>query len=133
ELVKGEERVALPEEIRERLRFETLLGDLSASFVNLPPSEVDAHINRALQQLVEFLGVERSGLAELSADGKQLLVTHSYVVPGFPPQIMRVMDHEVPWYTEQIRRGRLVRLERLPDDAPPEAAHEREYCTRVGL
>ncbi len=129
----SEERAALLEGLRERVRFEALLGDLSASFVNLPASQVDGHITQALQQLVEFLGVERSGLAELTSNGKQLILTHSYVVPGFPPQVMRVMDHEVPWYTEQIRRGRLVRLERLPEDAPPEAAAERAYSARIGL
>jgi signal transduction histidine kinase len=133
ERVPGDERAALLEGLRERLQFETLLGDLSASFVNLPAHEVDAHVNRALQQLVDFLEVERSGLGELSADGKQLLVTHTYVVPGFPPLAIRVMDDQLPWYTRQIRQGRLLRLERLPDDLPPEAAPEREYCTRIGL
>jgi signal transduction histidine kinase len=133
DLVIGDERAALLEELHERLRFETLLGDLSASFVNLPPHEVDGHVNRALQQLVEFLGVERSGLGELSADGKHLYVTHTYVVPGFPPLAIRVIDDQFPWYTGQIRQGLLLRLERLPEDLPPEAVPEREYWTRIGL
>src|SRR5947209_4676730 len=69
--------------LAERLRFETFLARLSATFVNLPAGEVDGHIERGLRQVVEFLGVERSSLAQFSDDGNQLLVTHSYTAPGF--------------------------------------------------
>lgn len=41
--------------IQERLRFETLVTELSAKFVNVSASQVDAQIESGLQRIVEFL------------------------------------------------------------------------------
>src|SRR5438309_64811 len=49
--------------VRERLQFETLLADLSATFVNVPPAAVDSQIVWALRRLVEFLQLDRGSLA----------------------------------------------------------------------
>jgi len=39
----------------------------------------------------------------------------------------------LPWFSATLRQGEILRLDRLPDDLPPEAAAEREYVTRIGL
>src|SRR3954471_5321475 len=72
----------LREQLEERLRFERLLADLSADFVNVAADLFDAQIERALERLVDFLGVERSSFGQISEDHSAILVTHSYVVPG---------------------------------------------------
>ncbi|TMQ33283.1 MAG: hypothetical protein E6K70_13915, partial [Planctomycetota bacterium] len=61
-----EDRTQVLERLDERLRFESLLSRLSATFINLPADEVDSQIERGLQQIVEFLGIERSSLAQFS-------------------------------------------------------------------
>jgi len=119
--------------VQERLRFETILAELSATFVNLSADQVDSQIVSALQRLVVFLGLDRGGLAELLVAQKQLVITHSYHMPGVPPQPRTIVDDELPWYGEAIRKGEPLRLAALPDDLPPEATAEREYCLRVGL
>jgi PAS domain S-box-containing protein len=129
---KAEDTARLLVLFHERLRFETLLSRLSASFINLPAEAFDGHVERALQQIVEFLGVERSSLAQFSEDGRELRVTHSYSIPGFPPSARMNLAAVWPWYTEQLRQGKLLRFSRLPDDAPPEAVHEREHVIRAG-
>src|SRR5262249_54028208 len=98
-----------------------------------PPSQVDSQIEAALQQVVLFLGVDRGGLAELLADKKQLAITHSYHTPGTPPNPRVILDEQLPWYARAICQGQPLRLPALPDDLPPEATLEREYCLRVGL
>src|SRR5947207_10134764 len=75
----------LREQLEERLRFERLLTDLSATFVNVAADLVDAQIEQALERLVDFLGVERSSFGQMSEDDKAILVTHSFVAPGYPP------------------------------------------------
>lgn len=40
--------------LQHRIRFETLVSDLSASFVNIPSEAVDGEINRWLGRLAEF-------------------------------------------------------------------------------
>jgi PAS domain S-box-containing protein len=119
--------------VRERLRFETLLAELSATFVNLPASQVDSQIESALRRLVGFLGLDRGGLAELMVDKKRLVITHSYHLPGVPPQPRTIVDEELPWYAKTIYQGVVLRLFSLPDDLPPEATAERAYCLQVGM
>jgi signal transduction histidine kinase len=118
--------------VDERDRFETLLADLSATFVKIPAGEVDRQIETGLRQIVEVLELDRSGFGELSSDG-QLVITHSYEVPGVPPAPRVILDSQMPWYAEQVRLGKIVRLARLPDDLPTEAVQERQYCAHSGL
>jgi hypothetical protein len=54
--------------LEERLRFETLLADLSSKFVNLPAGEVDREIMDAQRRICEFLDVDLLVLWQLSDD-----------------------------------------------------------------
>ena len=49
-------------ELEDRLRFETVLAELSARFVKLPPERVDQEIEDALRRLVAALQVDRTAL-----------------------------------------------------------------------
>jgi len=69
--------------LEERLRFETMLSDLSARFINLPADQVDSEIEAGLRRLVESVGLDRSTLFQLSPDEKTLVVTHGWAAPGF--------------------------------------------------
>jgi signal transduction histidine kinase len=117
----------------ERARFETLLMQLSATFVNVPANQVDSTIGSALRQIVQVLRIDRSGFGEMSADRTELLITHSYQVPGVPPSPRVLVDEQLPWYAGMIRQGEVIRLERLPEDLPSDAIHERMYCAQSGL
>jgi two-component system, NarL family, sensor kinase len=119
--------------VQERLRFETLLAELSATFVNLPANQVDSQIDAALRRLVEFLGLDRGSLAELLVDKKQLVIIHSYHLQGAPAQTRIILDEQLPWYARTIYQGEVLRLCALPDDLPPEATKEREYCRQIGM
>src|SRR3972149_10744033 len=55
--------------LEERLRFETLLSELSANLIHVPASEIDAALERGLQQVVVFLGVDRGYLDEYIGGG----------------------------------------------------------------
>jgi signal transduction histidine kinase len=118
--------------LQERLRFETLLAKLSASFVNVPASQVDSQIESGLQQIVEFLRIDQGGMAEVLGDPKHLVNTHSYHTTG-AAHVRFVMDEALPWYTRTVYQGKIVRFRALPEDLPPEAVQEREQCIRVGL
>jgi PAS domain S-box-containing protein len=65
------------EALDERLRFETLLTELSAAFANLSPNEVDREIDKWLKTLVESLGVDRASFFQLGEDWINF--------PGSPP------------------------------------------------
>jgi two-component system sensor kinase FixL len=129
----SEDRALVFDLLQERLRFENLLARLSATFIHLPAEQIDSQIERGLKQIVEFLQIERSSLAQFAQDRSELLTTHSYTIPGYSPFPRVDLALIWPWYTEQLRRGEVLRFTRLPEDLPPEAAQEREWCLRGGL
>jgi len=109
-------------ELRERLRFETFLSDLALRFQRLPADQLDDAIGESLRGLVETLDVDRCSVNQLSEGATSYTTTHGYSRPGIrPPEFGLEMATALPWYTEQVHRGRRVVLQRLPEDLPEEA------------
>jgi formate hydrogenlyase transcriptional activator len=118
----------------DRARFERLLAELSASFVNLTADQIDENIDGSLKLLAEFLGNDRSTLVEFDDDQDHVTVTHSYSVAGcegFPVGVLPVA--RFPWFVGQSRRGATIFLKDLPEELPSEATQEREYCRTHGI
>lgn len=65
----------------ERLRFETLLSELSAGLIHLAAADVDAAIERGFQQVVTFLGVDQGQLDEYA--GSEPVVRIVWARPDF--------------------------------------------------
>ncbi len=129
------ERKQAEEALAERLRFETLLTELSAAFASLTSNEVDHEIDKWLRNLVESLGVDRASFFQFREDWRTLYRSHSYTVPGIeplPPPPMG-MTEQFPWITDQLRRGITVKWSRIPDDMPEEAVKEKEYAASRGV
>jgi PAS domain S-box-containing protein len=116
----------------ERLRFETLLTELSAAFANLPTPTVDQEIDKWLQNLVEFLDLDRAAFDRVEEGGMTLSRSHSHTARGIDPLSLNVADDQTPWITEQLLRGNTVKWSRLPDDIPEQASKEKEFAGRIG-
>ena len=54
----SEDKPSARPEFEKRLRFETLIADLSSKFVNLPAGEVDREIEGALRRVCELIGID---------------------------------------------------------------------------
>ncbi len=126
-------RRQVEEALRERLHFETLLSGLSAAFVNLASHDFDSVVELWLQRLAEFLTVDRVSVLEFCAERDEVQLTHSYATPGIPPMPSTLAGHDQPWYVGRIHSGQITVLEHLPDDLPPDALDEREFCRQTGL
>ncbi|MEY2525754.1 MAG: hypothetical protein QOE73_525, partial [Verrucomicrobiota bacterium] len=116
----------------ERLRFETLLTELSAAFANLPATAVDREIDKWLQNLVEFLDLDRAIFDQVGEDGMTLSRSHSHTVRGIDTRPLDVANDQTPWITEQLLRGNTVKWSRVPEDIPKEASREKEFAGRIG-
>ena len=57
-------------EIKNLLEFERLITSMSSKFIKLPAEDVNSEIKIALRQVVEFLGVDRGTLYQISKDLK---------------------------------------------------------------
>jgi hypothetical protein len=53
-----------PADLEERLRFEVLLTELLAGFVNIPADKVDGAIENAQRRIYQALGRDRSTLRQ---------------------------------------------------------------------
>src|SRR5262245_65892678 len=67
-------------DVAELRRFESLVIDLAAGFVNLETDRVDQAIEDCLRRIVGALDLDRSTLAQRS--GGDLVVNHSWAVTG---------------------------------------------------
>ena len=117
-----------------RLRFETLLADLSARFVNIPAAKVDTAIEDAQRQVCECLDLDISLLWQISPDRPDsMFLTHRHLPPGIPP-LPEVWDckETFPWSLERIPRGETIVLSRLTD-APVDAARDVEVTRSYGV
>jgi transcriptional regulator with GAF, ATPase, and Fis domain len=112
----------------ERLRFEQLVADLAARFVNIPPNEVDGAIIDTQRQIVDTLDLDRSALFQINGD--DLLFTHSWTRPECEvPLATTSAATSFPWFLAKLRTGETVVVSRV-DDVPSEI--DRDSLRRVG-
>ncbi len=126
------ERKQIRLQIEERLRFERLISNLSAGFLNLPSDEVDSEINKGLCSITEFFGADRCTIGLFSEDGTQLVRAFEYHSAEAEPAVESIAKEQMPWYMEQLIRGTPVVMNRL-EDLPPEADKERQVCLAKGM
>jgi len=82
------------ETLRQRVRFERLVTELSAGFINVPTAAFDRTILRALRHIVEGLGVDRSTLTQYFPESGEFIFTHCWVVDGLPPTPKALADRQ---------------------------------------
>ncbi len=105
-----------PAALEDRLRFETLVGDLSSRFVNLEPDQVDGAIQDAQRQIVETLDLDRSTLFQLSEASGQLVFSHYWSRPEFPPpDVDFIVAAVFPWIHRRVLDGEVVSVSSLED------------------
>ena len=121
-------------ELAERLRFETLLADLSSTFVNLPVGEVDCEIMAAQRRICELLDLDVSALWQwLDESADSLQITHLYRAQDGPPVPTQMEASEYfPWCQQNLRAGRIITVSSLAT-LPMEATRDRETWHHFGI
>ncbi len=120
-------------EAEEKLRFETVLAEISGRFVNLPADRVDSEIMEAERRICELLGLDISAIWQWSSGPPGVFVlTHYYSAQDGPQPSMTLSDTNFPWFRQLMLDGRIAPISSL-DDMPDEAAIDRENCRRLGV
>lgn len=119
---------------KQQLRFETLLAELSARFINIAADKVDELIVDAQMQVCKHLNLDLSALWQNSADNPgAFFLTHYYIPPCFPPVPKHMNAEETfPWCLKKILKGESVVLSRVAD-TPPSAELDRESFRRFNI
>ena len=132
------ERKRADVELVDRLRFETLLADLSARLADVPAERLGAEIEGALRRVCECLELDECTLWQAPEEAPRLLrlaYTHrsSEGPPGLAPSQIDAREH-FPWSLRQIMSGRhnVVAVSSLVE-LPEEAGRDRETYTKFGL
>jgi len=114
--------------LKERLRFEQLLVDISSRFVNISVDEIDSAVKGTLGIVSEFLQVDRAGLVEY--DGEEMWTfLQVWTAPGFSPihklgEFYRTSDFR--WFYNKILRGEVNHISSIRD-IPREQVALKEY------
>jgi PAS domain S-box-containing protein len=119
-------------EIRERLRFEEMLSEVSARFVNLVPGQVNQEFERALEWIGEILDVDRVTVFEISEKKDLLRATHLHARPDSELSPSQIELHRMTWAAQKLLAGETLVLSH-PEDLPEEAEEEREYFLDAGV
>lgn len=114
-----------------RIRFEALIADLSAHFVNLDATLVDGAIEEALGRLGHELDVDRAGLTQLADADRALIITHQWARVAEPaPYVKLDASVVMPFALARLLSGEVFCFSNL--DELPEDAADREYLARRG-
>ena len=121
-------------QLEERLRFETLIADLSSKFVNLPAGEVDHEIEDAQRRICEALGIDLCALWQWTPEApRYITITHLYrPLGGRPPPERIDAEDFAPWCLRQASAGRIVAVDSL-NSLPPEATRDQEVWRHYGV
>src|SRR5919201_7039918 len=104
--------------LEDRVRFETLLSDLSAGLLHVHASGLDAALENGLPQMVVFLRMDRGNLDEYIEGRPGVRV--SWAEPGIATLPSILAAGQFPWTADMLRSGRVVCLPRtgfLPEAA----------------
>ena len=121
-------------EVKKRLRFETLLADLCAEFVNVSPSDLDSKIEDAQRLICESLRLNHSSVWQMSDDdSERLVMTHAYRDPTLKPLPTRpVLKQYFPWSVSRVLNKETICI-RNTAKVPSEAATDRNSWLQYGV
>lgn len=122
---RASESADLAAELEARLKFETLISDLSSKFINLPADQVDSEIVATQGLVCKELGLDVSSLWQWEPDvSGDMVLTHYFAPPHMTPPAVRMdaRDH-FPWGVQEFLKGRIVAVSSV-DRLGPEAARD---------
>lgn len=123
----------VPMEMRELLRFERLLTELSVDFIDRPVLEIEPAIHDSLGRIVAALEIDRCTLNRVFPISGWIAVTHSFAVEGVDPVPKSLPARPIhPWIMSRSLQNLPSVFERL-EDIPPEAEVDKEAFRRIGL
>jgi len=118
-----------------RLELEALIMRVSTELIGLAPRQMDEGITRALHQIGEFAGVDRSYVFLFSEDLAVMDNTHEWCRDGIEPQMQRlqhVPSDSFPWLMSKLRSNETVHIPSV-SEMGPEAAPERGQFEAEGI
>jgi PAS domain S-box-containing protein len=119
-------RKKVEESLVERLMFETLLSDLSTTFINLPEERVEANLEESLGRMGASLQTDRITLFEFSEDRTELTERFTWRKEGLKVAHPVIKADKLPWWAERTLHGEALITSDV-STLPAEASSEKAY------
>ncbi|NOR04850.1 MAG: PAS domain S-box protein [Deltaproteobacteria bacterium] len=122
------DRVRAQEALKSQLELERLVANVSTSFLNSVPDNIDHGVNRALETIGVFSGVDRSYVFLFYDNGTKMDNTHEWCAEGIEPQIdnLKGLSTDVmPWWMDKLNQFENIHIPCV-SALPPEANAEKE-------
>ena len=116
------------EALKSQLELERLVANVSTSFINTAPDNIDHGINRALETTGVFSGVDRSYVFLFYDNGTKMDNTYEWCAEGIEPQIdnLKGLSTDVmPWWMDKLNQFENIHIPCV-SVLPPEANAEKE-------
>jgi hypothetical protein len=105
--------VNLRKGLKNRMRFEMLISDISVCFMRLAFNEIDSEIARALKQILDFFAVDCCGVLGIRENKKFVWLTHACYAKSIKPVSKEINLAELfPWSYEKQSVNFVVGLPR---------------------
>ncbi|MGA9724168.1 MAG: ATP-binding protein [Candidatus Binatus sp.] len=119
-------------ERRELVRFESLVGELSAAMARVSADAVDREIETWLGKICQALDLDRSGIYESDGTDEPVRATHTWGRANFPPfprdyDPEKLLDVTCDW----VMGGNPITFSR-PSEIPRELPDARRFVERFG-
>ena len=86
------DRVIAEKRLEHQSKLQTILTDISGSFINLSSIHTDEVINSSLKSLGEYLGCDRSYIFDYEHEKKNIRNTYEWCKKGIEPQIEHLQE-----------------------------------------
>ncbi|MDY7004573.1 MAG: PAS domain-containing protein [Cyanobacteriota bacterium] len=117
--------------LKQQLELEKLVANISTSFINLNPNEINNSIQIALKQLCELIDADRSYMFLVSSNGIQVSNTHQWRATKTEAQIedrQNLPIDSLPWIVEKINQFEVVHIPSV-SNLPLEASREKQILS----
>jgi len=121
--------------ILRRAAIENLVATISAGFINVPASNINAAIDDALAQIGQAIGVDRCCIFRFSEDGTTISNTHEWCAQGIPrarDDRQSIPSDAVPWWMDKLHSFERIHIPRV-SDLPASAGSEKEFLQARGI
>ena len=131
-LVQWAQRRRAQQHLAERLRFETLVSNLSSRFAASAADDAEQSIQSGLRIVGEGLGVDLATVRILDDHGDGVRLAQAWTRDGVAPRPAVIHENQAPWIFGRVREGHVVRVAQ-PEDLPDAAAVDQQNLQALGL
>jgi len=117
---------AIEHELSERLKFEMILSELFATFINPNPDDVGGRIDIALSRIGQQLDLDRCYLTLYDGEIKTFHIAYSWANEGIQPARPGTRLETSTWAYRMLTQKKSIQLNDL-SDIPENAGLDRQY------